>query len=186
MDKSKRKHQPGETPKGLLAVLRVPAVEFLSPLTLSECIRRLEIKGRAANKSPTNFEAQVWKVGTDSYKFRLRRTLVDNDYRGRKNVTRVQVSGMLEFWDEFSTLVTCKAQMGFHPGYILVLLALYLLGIFTYSAIQAPGDLSALTLPLIALPIIGMVVYMVWLGIAIEHRKLVMLVEDMLRDPIFL
>jgi hypothetical protein len=184
MDKLKRKRQPQETPKGLLAVLRVPAVEFLSPLTLAECLRRIEIKDRSAMNSPTRFEADVWQVSADSYKFRLRRAIVNMDYRNREQVTRVRVSGTLEFWDEHSTLVTCKADMGFHPGYIFVLLALYLLGVFIYSAVQSPGDVSALMLPLVGLPVLGIGAYIVWLGIAIEHRKLVMLVEDMLRDPV--
>jgi len=183
MDKPKRKHQPKPKPSGLVAALAVPEVEFLSPLPLDECVRRLKIKNRSVRKSPTRFEAYLRQISADQFAFQLRREIDEQNYRGRKYNTRVRVSGTLSYWDDEATLVTCKASMGIHVGYIvLVLVGLFFIG--TVLSLVEKRSLELFMIVLFGLPLVGIASFFAWFNVAHEHRKLMALVEDMLRAPI--
>lgn len=180
-DKPKRKrHQPQSHP--LLKLFQAHPVEFLSPLTVKECARRLQAR-RTIGKKQNRLDVYITRRSPGSYKFWLERSITRRSQRGGDYQEIVRADGELSYWDEESTLVTCRPRMGWQTWlWFGAFVGLPLALLITALIAGDTGELFRGIAAAVALPI-GFAVWLV--GRAHEHRRLVKMVEEILRDPIF-
>ena len=174
--KRKREYREGS---GRFDWLQVRPVEFLSPLPLDKCVRRLRQKrtiGRKANR----LDVYITQETPGSYRFLLERTIVHEDIRRGQSKQVFRATGKLSYWDDESTLVYCRPASRTRPllyGVFGMLLAVMAFGLV------AGIKTALLTLVLMAFTLAALL-FFVFLNTH-EHRRLIAMVDDMLRDPIF-
>lgn len=178
MPKRKFFHQ---TSYGLLDLVRITPVEFLSPLTLDECKRRLQMKDHA-----TRLDVDLDERTSGETRFILTRKI------NRKRTT--EVKGTLHYWDEARTLVKCRTS----PDVMRLVVALgvsALVGLLgslffwivewvTYFLLLGTGYIPAV----VAVPLLvafALLTFFINHIYAIdEKRALIHMVEDLLHDPL--
>lgn len=176
---TKRKREYQES-AGRFDWLQVRPVEFLSPLPLDECVRRLREKRTIGRSKANRLDVYISQETPGSYRFLLERTVVHDDFqRGqRKQVYRVR--GKLTYWDDESTLVYCQPDS---RATILLFSIFGILFLMLVSSLVVGVKMALLSLVMI-LFVVGGLLFAVFLN-AHEHRRLVTMVDDMLRTPIF-
>lgn len=171
MEKKKKREPSAPQDKAGALFTLFPPVEFLAPLALEECVRRLEVKGR----STPQLQVQMRQQTPGHYRFDLVRYERSNEWRTRQKISAT-LRGELRYWDDESTLVNYRGRLDFHPMRLLLpLLITAVIFVFIEPAI-------ALT---------AVVVGLVLLGYAFmdattdsDQKRLERLVHDSLRDPI--
>lgn len=164
--------------------------EFLSPLPVKDCVRRLKRKAAGSAKSDTDLTADIMPIsaGGDAFKFTLRRAVEDRNARGRLWVINVRVDGLLRFWDQDNTVVTCQPRVGWFPGWLTLAFGAFTLLMLVSAITNPPTDAEALrdfSLTLaISFSVFSVLLILRRLSAVEEHRRLMALVEDVLRYPI--
>lgn len=151
--------------------------EFISPLTLKECVRRLRVK-RPTRGSRFGFEVILMKQSPGCYEFRVRRQLVNPS---TNNTLRVlaEVNGVMRWWDYGETHVMLKPARKYDQ-------ILWLLPVFALIALAlGPSTLSALSV-LALLVALGITSRVLLNRYRRRHanRKLIERLEEMLGDPV--
>lgn len=168
----------------------LPPTEFLSPLTVKECARRLKRKAGSSSKSDTDLTADIMPIsaGGDAYKFTLWRAVEDRNARGRLWVIHVRVDGLLRYWDQDSTVVTCQPRVGWFPGWLTLSFGAFMLLMIVSAIANPPAAAEALrdfsVTFAITFSLFSVLMILRRLSAIEEHRRLMALVEDMLRYPI--
>lgn len=185
-DKPKLKNTAG-TPKTTFAdFFTLQPIEFLSPLPLQECIRRITRKASSRSKTDTALTAQVWlsAPGGSAYDFLLIRQSRQAEKRQQNNFwnSPVRIDGTLKYWDENSTLVTCRPRFDGSFVAMMILLGAFLLLLFLPSSAAGWGEFSIVLFFCVAG--CGLLALFHRMSQVDEHRRLIALVEDMLRYPI--
>ncbi len=178
-NKPKRKHHEPHSHRWL-KLFQAHPVEFLSPLTLTKCAQRLHEK-RTVGQKANRLDVYITRRSPGTYKFHLERVIIHENRRGRDHHQRVRVEGELSYWDEESTLVKCKPLLGWQTWLWLGLAALLPVLLIAASGGETRHIVRGLALA-IALPV-GLLVWQI--NRAHEHRRLMQMVEEMLRYPIF-
>ena len=180
-DKPKRKrHQPQSHP--LLKLFQAHPVEFLSPLRVKQCAERLHAR-RTIGKKKDRLDVYITRRSPGSYTFLLERSITRRSQRGGDYQDIVRADGELNYWDEESTLVICRPRMGWQMWlWFGVFVGLPLLLLIIALIVGDRGELFRGIAAAVALPIVFIARLF---SRAHEHRRLVKMVEEMLRDPIF-
>lgn len=154
----------------------VAPTEFIAPLPLEECLQRL--KAKTVYSGSTRLSVDFDRLRVKSYAFQLTRTIA------RVNITnkRVMAHGTLEHWDKHSTLVTCRPAIDYLDLTYTLPLILLVAGLVTTLMPFAWLSGFFIFLAVVALPF----AYFGHLRNLEAHRSLVHMVDEMLREPLFL
>jgi hypothetical protein len=177
-EKPKRKR--GEQPiRPWLRPFTTHPVEFVSPLPLDECVARLREK-RTVGRSANRLDVYITRRTPGSYVFLLERTIIADNQPGRKRRQVVRADGEFSYWDETSTLVRCRPHTQWRGWALLGAVIVVLFMLAAIASGEARDIVRAFALAA-GFP----VAFIIWqFSRTHEHRRLIHMVEDMLRDPI--
>ncbi|GAB4514118.1 MAG: hypothetical protein OHK0046_15780 [Anaerolineae bacterium] len=157
-------------------LLHAESVMFIAPLPLHECLHRLKNKSLFGGDRSSKLEVDLYRRRIEAYEFHLTRTLKRLDITGK----RVMARGTFEYWEEDTTLVTCRPQFNYFDWMYILPALPTVMGL----AMIVSGSSGALllTIALLMLPIslLGHIHNVQ------AHRDLVHLIDDLLREPLFL